>query len=235
MVSSVPDEGKTIVAANLASLIIASSGARTLVIDSDLHLRKLTAALMPNASEGFIDALEDPSRLSAFVVKRERSGLDVLPCASPSRIPNAAELLGSPDMEQMLAAARASYDYIIIEIAPIMSVVDLKTIERFIDAFVFVVEWGQTKRSLALDVLSEAQVIRDRLVGMVLNKADPVALQHIESIRAISSDTTTKLKAREVDEVRVRPSRRSEPRGRLGAPRQCRDGLPQMSSLIAVG
>ena len=183
VVSSVPDEGKTIVAANLASLIIASSGARTLVIDSDLHLRKLTAALASSANEGFIDALEDPSRLSAFIVKRERSGLDVLPCPSPARIPNAAELLGSPDMEQMLAAARASYDYIIIEIAPIMSVVDLKTIERFIDAFVFVVEWGQTKRSLVLDALSEAQVIRERLVGMVLNKADPVALQHIESYK----------------------------------------------------
>ena len=183
IVSSVPDEGKTIVAANLASLIIASSCARTLVIDSDLHLRKLTAALAPDAKEGFIDALEDPSRLSEFVVRRPRSGLDVLPCASPVRIPNAAELLGSPEMSQMLNAARSSYDYIIIEIAPIMSVVDLKTIERFIDAFVFVVEWGQTKRSLVLDALVEADVIRDRLVGMVLNKADPVALRNMESYK----------------------------------------------------
>jgi polysaccharide biosynthesis transport protein len=183
VVSSVPDEGKTIVAANLASLIIASSCSRTLVIDSDLHLRKLTAALAPNANVGFIDALEDPSRLSEFVVKRQRSGLDILPCASPVRIPNAAELLGSPEMEQLLATARKSYDYIIIEIAPIMSVVDLKTIERFIDVFVFVVEWGETKRSLVLDALSEAEVIRDRVVGMVLNKADPVALRHIESYK----------------------------------------------------
>ena len=183
VVSSVPDEGKTIVAANLASLVIASSCARTLVIDSDLHLRKLTAALAPEANEGFIDALEDPSRLSEFVVKRQRSGLDILPCASPVRIPNAAELLGSPEMEQLLATARATYDYVIIEIAPIMSVVDLKTIERFIDAFVFVVEWGETKRSLVLDALSEAEVIRDRVVGMVLNKADPVALRHIESYK----------------------------------------------------
>jgi succinoglycan biosynthesis transport protein ExoP len=183
IVSSVPDEGKTVVAANLASLVIASSGARTLVIDSDLHLRKLTAALAPNSREGFIEALEDPSRLSELVVKRQRSGLDVLPCVSSTRIPNAAELLGSPEMELLLAAARRSYDYIIIEIAPIMSVMDVTTIERFIDAFVFVVEWGQTKRSLVLDALSEAQVIRDRLVGTVLNKADPVALRHVESYK----------------------------------------------------
>jgi succinoglycan biosynthesis transport protein ExoP len=183
IVSSVPDEGKTVVAANLASLVIASSCARTLLIDSDLHLRKLTAALAPDAKLGFIDALEDPSKLSEFVVKRPRSGLDVLPCASPVRIPNASELLGSPEMGELLAAARSSYDYIVIEIAPIMSVVDVKTIERFIDAFVFVVEWGKTKRSLVVDALSEADVIRDRLVGAVLNKADPAALRQIESYK----------------------------------------------------
>ena len=56
-------------------------------------------------------------------------------------------------------------------------------IERFIDVFVFVVEWGQTKRSLVLDSLDEADVIRDRLAGMVLNNADPVALRHIESYK----------------------------------------------------
>jgi Mrp family chromosome partitioning ATPase len=51
-------------------------------------------------------------------------------------------------MEQLLVAARKGYDYIIVEIAPIMSVVDVKMIERFIDRFIFVAEWGQTKRSL---------------------------------------------------------------------------------------
>jgi succinoglycan biosynthesis transport protein ExoP len=83
-------------------------------------------------------------------------------------------------MGQLLDAARKTYDYIIVEIAPIMSVVDLKMIERFIDKFIFVVEWGQTKRSVVLEALSEAQMIRERLIGIVLNKADPVALQRLE-------------------------------------------------------
>ena len=183
VVSSVAKEGKTTIAANLAALMIASSGARTLIIDADLHLRLLTAALAPDAREGLIEALDDPSRLASLVSKRERSGLDVLPCALPTRVPNAAELLGSPKMEQLLDAARNTYDYIIVEIAPIMSVVDVKKIERFIDNFVFVVEWGQTKRSLVLEALSEAENIRERLVGVVLNKADPAALRSIEAYK----------------------------------------------------
>jgi succinoglycan biosynthesis transport protein ExoP len=90
-------------------------------------------------------------------------------------------------MAQLLSVARKSYDYVIIEIAPVMSVVDVKMIERFVDQFVFVVEWGETKRDLVLDALSEAEIIRDRLACVILNKADPVAIQKIESYKGIKS------------------------------------------------
>ena len=187
IVSSLPNEGKTTVGANLAALMIAASGARTLVIDSDFHVRRMSAALAPDAKEGLLEALENPGRLSWLISRRQRSGLHVLPCVSSARIPNSADLLGSPMMGQLLAVARKSYDYIIIEIAPVMSVVDIKTIERFVDQFVFVVAWGETKRDVVLDALSEAEIIRDRLAGIVLNKADPVAIQKIESYKGIKA------------------------------------------------
>src|SRR5262249_24682626 len=93
LVSSVSREGKTTVASNLAALITTSSGARTLIIDADLHLRRLTSKLAPDARVGLIEALDDPSRLASVVSRRPHSGLDVLPCAAVDRIPNAAELL----------------------------------------------------------------------------------------------------------------------------------------------
>jgi succinoglycan biosynthesis transport protein ExoP len=183
VVSSVAEEGKTTIAANLATLMMTNSGARTLIIDGDLHRRLLTNKLAPNACEGLLEALLDPSRLAALVSKRQRSGVDVLPCVHLTRVPNAAELLGSAQMEQLLVAARKAYDCIVIEIAPIMSVVDVKMIERFIDRFIFVIEWGQTKQRLVLEALSEAQIIRDRLIGIVINKADPLALRSIEAYK----------------------------------------------------
>ncbi len=181
VVSSLPEEGKTTIAANLAALIVASSGARTLLIDSDVHLRRLTAELAPQARQGLIEALVEPTRLDSFVFQRKRSGLDVLPCVLPSRVPNAAEILGSPKMELLITEARRSYDYIIIEIAPIMSVADIKLVERFVDKFIFVVEWGQTKKSVVLEALTELQVICDRILGFVLNKVDSLALRSIEA------------------------------------------------------
>jgi succinoglycan biosynthesis transport protein ExoP len=187
IVSSVAKEGKTTIAANLGALMIAASRAdtRVLIIDGDLHLRNLTARLAPDAREGLIEALAEPSRLPALVCKRPRSRLDVLPCVLSGRLPNAAELLGSPQMEQLLAAARGSYDYVIVEVPPIMSVVDIKVVERLIDRFIFVIEWGQTKRRLVQEALAEAEMIHDRLVGVVLNKADPSALRTIEAYKGV--------------------------------------------------
>jgi succinoglycan biosynthesis transport protein ExoP len=86
-------------------------------------------------------------------------------------------------MKQLLDIARETYDYIIIEVAPIMSVVDFKVIKPFIDGFIFIVEWGQTKRSLVVEALAEAQIVRERLIGIVLNKADPRALRSIEAYK----------------------------------------------------
>src|SRR5215831_11040133 len=86
-------------------------------------------------------------------------------------------------MEELLNVARKTYDCIIIEIAPIMSVVDVKMIERYIDKFLLVIEWGQTKRNLVLEALSDVEIIRERLLGAVLNKADPDALRTIEAYK----------------------------------------------------
>jgi polysaccharide biosynthesis transport protein len=181
IVSSLPEEGKTTIAANLAALMVASSGVRTLLIDSDVHLRRLTAELAPDARQGLVEALVEPNRLGSLVVRRKRSGLDILPCVLPSRVPNAAEILGSAKMELLIAEARRTYDYVVIEIAPIMSVADIKFVERFVDKFIFIVEWGQTKRSLVLDALTELQAIRDRILVMVLNKIDALGMQSIEA------------------------------------------------------
>ncbi len=183
VVSSVANEGKTTVAHNFASLLSAYSRCKTLIIDCDLHRRNLTAELAPEAREGLLEALDDPSQLAKYISKRERSGVDVLPCALSERNPNVAELLGSAQMEKLLVVARESYDFIIIEIAPIVSVVDIKMIEHLVDKFIFVVEWGKTKRSLVQEALSEAEIIRDRIACMILNKADPATLRTIESYK----------------------------------------------------
>jgi succinoglycan biosynthesis transport protein ExoP len=183
VVSAVAKEGKTLVATNLGTLIASSTKQRALLIDGDLHIQSLTKKFTAEANEGLLEALKNPNRLTDFVAIRNRSGLHFLPCPFSGRPPNAAELLGSVEMEQLLRKARECYDFVILELPPIMSVVDTKMVEMFVDQFVFVVEWGETNRRLIEEALSEVDNLRDRLACVVLNKVDPKVLHSIEAYK----------------------------------------------------
>jgi polysaccharide biosynthesis transport protein len=180
VVSSNPGEGKTTVAINLAAHFALRSSTRVLVIDADFHRQSLTNRIAPDARVGFREALEEPTALAKFVVRKERLKLDTLPCPVPDRMPNAAELLGSVEMDQLIKFAREAYDLVIIEAPPMAAVVDYKMIARHCNGFIFVVEWGKTSQRLVLECLSDASALVDRVLCVVLNKVDPFALRSIE-------------------------------------------------------
>jgi succinoglycan biosynthesis transport protein ExoP len=178
VVSSNPGEGKTTVAINLAAHFALRSTARVLLIDADFHRQSMTNRIAPDARVGLKEALEKPTALAKFVVRNERLNLDALPCLV--RMPNAAELLGAVEMEQLIEVARETYDLVIIEAPPMAAVVDYKMIARHCNGFIFVVEWGKTSQRMVIECLTEASALLDRVLCVVLNKADPAALKSIE-------------------------------------------------------
>lgn len=180
VVTSLAGEGKTTIASNLANQIAKHAGIRTLLIDADFHQRSLTKSLTPGAKRGLREALERPEQFADYVVALDRSGLDVLPCPLEHRIPNAAQLLGSSKMQALIRSARSSYDLIIIEPPPIAMLADFRLLAPFCDGFVFVIEWGKTSQRLVLEAVAEVHDFWERVLCIVLNKADATALQSIE-------------------------------------------------------
>jgi succinoglycan biosynthesis transport protein ExoP len=180
IVSCAPGEGKTTVATNLACLIASHARVRTLLVDADFHRQTLTAAMAPGARKGLKEALDNPEQLANYVVKKEDSGLDVLPCPVDARLTNAAELLGSIKMKELIRVARSNYDAVIMEVAPIAAVADFRMIAPFCDGFVLVVEWSKTTQRLVIESLSEVAHLWERVLCVALNKADPVALKTVE-------------------------------------------------------
>jgi succinoglycan biosynthesis transport protein ExoP len=179
--SAVAKEGKSTVAANLAALIASNATLRVLIIDTDLHRRSLSQRLVPSAKTGLMEALAAPSRLADHVTRRARTNVDVLPCVLTKRPANAAELVGSAEMEALLAVAASTYDFIILEAPPIASVADAKMIEPFVDHVILVVEWGVTTVSLVEEALGEVEGLGAKLACVALNKVDPKALHIIEA------------------------------------------------------
>jgi len=180
IISSNPGEGKTTVAINLAAHFGRHSAARVLLIDADFYRQSLTKSVAHDAREGLREALEEPTALAKFVVRKERLNLDFLPCPVPNQTPNPTELLGTVEMERLIEVARGAYDLVIIEAPPMAAIVDYKMIARHCDGFICVVEWGKTSQRLVRECLFDAPALMDRVLCVILNKADPSALRSIE-------------------------------------------------------
>ena len=182
IVSAVPREGKTTFSVNLA-LLTAQMGHRTLLIDGDLHNPSLTRLLLPDAQKGLIEILSESCSLSDAVCRDARTNLHFVPAVVPQRQPNSVALLTSKEMIDLLAKARDQYDYVFIDLPPVVPVVDVKAVAHLVDNFIFVIEWGKTTRDVVRDALTNAEQVRERIVGAVLNKAPPAVLKRFEAYK----------------------------------------------------
>lgn len=169
VVSAMPGEGKSVIAANLAAHL-ASQGARTLLIDGDFRNPATTRALAPHANRGLVEALASNSAIEPLLFSDETSGLKFLPAVASSSVAHASNLLASDAVDRLLGSP--DFDYVIVDLPPIGPVVDAKAMARKLDCFVFVVEWGRTPRRLVRGLLQSEWMIAEKCLGVVLNKVD---------------------------------------------------------------
>jgi capsular exopolysaccharide synthesis family protein len=179
LVSALPGEGKTTVATSLAAFL-AKNGARTLLIDGDLRNPSMTRALGYSKTPGLLDMVADKSDLKNVVITDLRFKFDILPASSRVKSSNSSDILTSPTMKDMLRSASAEYDYVIVDLPPILPVVDVKASAHMFDAFVLVVEWGATSTDEIVKAASASPVVAERLLGVVLNKVDEVVMRWFE-------------------------------------------------------
>ena len=161
-------EGKTLTALNLGWLLAQTEGVRALVIDSDLRRPCATDYFGIDATEGLSEVLGDQLRLEDAIVRLDPAGLFLLPGGRPRD--DVAELLSGPTYSRVLTEARRMFDYIIIDAPPLGIFTDANVLMSRADGAVLVVRASKT-RYAAVDRLLE-QIQRERLLGVVLNRAD---------------------------------------------------------------
>ncbi|MBR0777392.1 AAA family ATPase [Bradyrhizobium diazoefficiens] len=182
VVSSLPKEGKTTVAANLAHLV-AMAGHKTLLIDGDLHTQSLTRKLAPEASYGLLEAMSDPDHVERYVSVSKKTNLSLLPAVVRARLTNSSDIMASHEMATLLGALRQKYAYIFIDLPPVLPVTDAKAVGHLVDSIVYVVEWGKTRRSAVQEAVAEIEGFSSKIVGVLLNRANPTVLKRIESYK----------------------------------------------------
>jgi Mrp family chromosome partitioning ATPase len=103
-----------------------------------------------------------------------------LPSSTRIKPSNSFDILNSPAMKDVLRAAKGDYDYILVDLPPILPVVDVKAVAHLFDAFVLVVEWGSTSTNEVLKAVNASPILSERLLGAVLNKADEAVMRRFE-------------------------------------------------------
>jgi capsular exopolysaccharide synthesis family protein len=167
--SSVPGEGKTSTASNTA-LALQTTGQRTLLIDADLRRPQVAKLFSLEGSVGMTSVLLGRIDLMEAVQTHEASGLSVL--TSGSLPPNPAELLQSHAMQELLDAARAHFDVIVIDAPPLLPVTDAALIAAQSDGAVLIVRQGKTTRDQFRHSLERLEAVGARPLGVTLNMVE---------------------------------------------------------------
>jgi succinoglycan biosynthesis transport protein ExoP len=179
LVSALPGEGKTTIATSFAAFV-AKSGARTLLIDADLRNPSMTRALGYSKAPGLLNMVAEGSDFHDVVISDSEWKFDFLPASARIRTSNSSDILSSATTKDMLKSVSAEYDYILVDLPPILPVVDVKAVAHLLDAFVMVVEWGSTSGDEVAKAVRSSSVLSERLLGVVLNKADEVVMRRFE-------------------------------------------------------
>ncbi|TPM25656.1 polysaccharide biosynthesis tyrosine autokinase [Mesorhizobium sp. B2-3-5] len=171
VISVLPGEGKSTVAANLAGLL-AANGARTLLIDGDLRNPGLSRGLGMEADQGLMEAVVSGQTWQSVGKIDRQTKLAIIPAVSRGHFSHTSELLSSAGMRRFIENAKETFEYIVVDLPPLGPVVDAKAFAPLVDGFVLVTEWGRTPRAMVRSMLESEPYVANKIVGVVLNKVD---------------------------------------------------------------
>ena len=165
--SAGPTEGKSTVTANLAA-VMGQAGQQVILVDADLRRPTLYKAFGVTSKPGLTSYLAGMvASVEDVLYDTEVEGVRLLPCGPLP--PNAAELLNSGRMEQLLVELDERCDVVLLDSPPLLAVADAAILACMVSGVILVLEAGVTKiegAAAALDVLNKAGA---KVLGAVLN------------------------------------------------------------------
>ena len=154
--SSVPGEGKSFLSSNLA-MILANTNKKVLLIGADIRNPKLHNFFLNSGGEkiqsnhrgkgvGLTEYLYDSDLSISDITYKENIQNNKIDVVYSGKVPpNPTELLMSERMKELLETVSHSYDYVIVDTAPLMVVADTLLITNLADHIIYVLRAGVTE------------------------------------------------------------------------------------------
>lgn len=169
--STVPGEGKTYSAQNLA-YIFAISDKKTVLIGADMRKPNVSQSFgLEKHSPGLSSYLIDKATVDEVIQKTENDNLDII--LSGPIPPNPAELLLKDSFARMLKELKERYDYIIIDTPPIGLVTDALLVSKFADATLYVIRENFSQKSYKARIEELANSGQVKNLSVILNGVSP--------------------------------------------------------------
>lgn len=176
--SSAQGEGKSFMAANTATAF-ALSGKRVLLLETDLRRPRVHRLWdqerepgLSEALKAFSDAQADgDDGLAAVRASIRSSHVDNLALITAgTKVSTPAELLNSQTFRSLLDALQTTYDLIVIDAPPLLTVTDAAVLANHVDGVVMVVVSGETRLPMAARAVERINSVGGHLLGFVVNR-----------------------------------------------------------------
>lgn len=168
--STLPGEGKTTVAINLAFAL--GQMKKILIVDGDIRRPSVGKAIGEGMNEGcgLVDYLAGEALLTDCIRKTSSPNVFVLPAGK--RFSSPLELLSSHKFGETIGKLKELFDVVVIDCPPIKPVSDSLVLSRYASAVVYVVKCDSTPYPLASAAIKRLHAIDAPLLGVVLNQVD---------------------------------------------------------------
>jgi capsular exopolysaccharide synthesis family protein len=173
--SSVPNEGKSFVAANLAVTLARRPQTRVLLVEGDLRRPALSRVFGQEYASGLGEWWRDGTVSRPDVFRFGDLPLWLLPAG---RTEDPENLLHSPRLPELLAELAEEFDWVILDSPPLLPLADASTWARLADGSLVVVRAGVATRKALQKALESLD--RAKLLGFVLNDAAESMLPYYE-------------------------------------------------------
>jgi non-specific protein-tyrosine kinase len=167
--SAAPEEGKTMVAVNLAMAISREIHKKAILIDADLRKPSIRLEKTQNA-KGLSNYLSDGTPLSEILINSEMENLRIIMAGSSTN--KSSELIGSKRMGELMKSLRKEGDntYIIIDSSPIISTTEPTMLSKMVDGIILVVMADRMPRASIQRAVKS--IDRQKIIGIVFNQID---------------------------------------------------------------
>lgn len=170
LTSTRPNEGKSTSSLALAA-VLASTGSRILLIDGDMRNPSLHQMLGIENRAGLSNNLSGSDDLVQLVHQKTTFGFDAM-TAGPIP-PNAAELLSSPRMRELVTKLSETYDTIIIDAPPVLGLADIPLLADAVEGVIYTIEAGGVKMRGIQSAIQRVRSSRAHIFGGIVTKVQP--------------------------------------------------------------